>query len=95
MIACPLFDLNDLKSDKTGILTSKVTKPICGPFDIAITPGVGFTVAGERLGYGNGYYDRWFSEHKVRTKIGVAFETQLVKQLPHRIYRYFFRYSCD
>jgi len=82
MIAVPLSDLSDLKPDKMGILTPKINQSSSGPFDIAITPGVGFTVTGERLGYGKGYYDRWFSQHKVNTKIGIAFEIQLVEQIP-------------
>ncbi len=82
MIAVPLSDLSDLEPDKMGILTPKINQSASGPFDIAITPGVGFTVSGDRLGYGKGYYDRWFSQNKVTTKIGIAFETQLVDQLP-------------
>ena len=35
-----------------------------------------------QLGYGRGYYDRWFSKNHVKIKIGVAFETQLVSSLP-------------
>ena len=82
MFAVPLSDLSDLEPDKMGILTPKFNQSASGPFDTAITPGVGFTVTGERLGYGKGYYDRWFSQNKVKTKIGIAFEVQLVDQLP-------------
>jgi len=82
MIAVPLSDLSDLEPDKMGILTPKNNQSASAPFDIAITPGVGFTATGERLGYGKGGYDRWFSQNKVKTKIGVAFEIQLVEQLP-------------
>ncbi len=82
MFAVPLTDLSDLEPDKMGILTPKINQPASDPFDIAITPGVGFTITGERLGYGKGYYDRWFFHNKVQTKIGIAFETQLVEQLP-------------
>ena len=82
MIAVPLSDLSDLEPDKMGILTPKINQSASDPFDIAITPGVGFTVTGERLGYGKGYYDRWFSQNKVKTKIGIAFEIQLLEQLP-------------
>tara|TARA_R110002072_G_scaffold3149_3_gene23437 strand:+ start:92965 stop:93537 length:573 start_codon:yes stop_codon:yes gene_type:complete len=82
MIAVPLTDLSDLEPDKMGILTPKGNQPASTPFDIALTPGVGFTAKGERLGYGKGYYDRWFSQNVVKTKIGIAFEIQLLKQLP-------------
>jgi len=82
MSAVPVDDLSDLEPDKMGILTPKINQSASPPFDIAITPGVGFTVTGERLGYGKGYYDRWFSQNKVKTKIGIAFEIQLLEQLP-------------
>ena len=82
MIAVPLDDLDELEPDKMGILTPKSNQAAPGPFDIVITPGVGFTETGDRLGYGRGYYDRWFSNNKVKTKIGVAFEAQVVAKLP-------------
>jgi 5-formyltetrahydrofolate cyclo-ligase len=82
MLAIPLKDLSDLKPDKMGILTPKSNQAASATFDIAITPGVGFTTTGDRLGYGRGYYDRWFSKNKVKTKIGIAFEVQIVDELP-------------
>jgi 5-formyltetrahydrofolate cyclo-ligase len=82
MIAAPLTNMSDLEPDKMGILTPKSNQAAAGPFDIAITPGVGFTDRGDRLGYGRGYYDRWFSNNKVKTKIGIAFEVQVVEELP-------------
>ena len=82
MIAVKLSDQNDLAPDSMGILTPNSDQEISGPFDIAITPGLGFTNKGERLGYGRGYYDRWFSKHKVKTKIALAFELQLIDVLP-------------
>ncbi len=67
MLAIPLKDLSNLEPDKMGILTPKSSQAASVAFDIAITPGVGFTTKGERLGYGRGYYDRWFSKNKVKT----------------------------
>ncbi len=82
MRAIPLKDLSDLEADKMGILTPKSSQVASDTFDIAITPGVGFTTKGDRLGYGRGYYDRWFSKNQVKTKIGLAFEVQIVDELP-------------
>jgi 5-formyltetrahydrofolate cyclo-ligase len=45
-------------------------------------PGLGFTRTGARIGYGAGYYDRWLAAHPRTTRIGVAFECQLVAVLP-------------
>jgi 5-formyltetrahydrofolate cyclo-ligase len=50
--------------------------------DVVVAPGIGFTVRGDRLGYGAGHYDRWFSRHRPRHKIALAFDAQIVESLP-------------
>ena len=82
MIAIKLDSLSDLEPDNIGILTPKSGEILLEPIDIAITPGIGFTKTGGRIGYGRGYYDRWFSKNLVKTKIGIAFEEQIVEKLP-------------
>ena len=82
MIAIRLSNLSDLEPDKIGILTPKTGEILLEPIDVVITPGLGFTRKCERLGYGRGYYDRWFSKNSVKTKIGVAFEIQITDNLP-------------
>lgn len=82
MQAISLSDFSELGPDRRGILTPKSNRAATHSFDIAITPGLAFTEKGERLGYGRGYYDRWFSQNTVKTKIGLAFEVQIVDALP-------------
>lgn len=51
--------------------------------DVVVVPGLAFTVAGDRLGQGGGWYDRFLS--KVRpdcVSIGVCFSEQLVDAVP-------------
>lgn len=50
--------------------------------DTAVVPGVAFSPAGDRLGRGGGYYDRWLARHRPRRVIGLAFEDQIVDHLP-------------
>lgn len=82
MLSVPIKGWEGLQPDRMGILTPTGNTHDDGPFDVAITPGVAFTEAGARLGYGRGYYDRWFSRHSVDTKIAVCFEEQIVDAVP-------------
>ena len=49
--------------------------------DVVIVPGVGFDLAGRRLGYGAGYYDRTLAAYQGQ-RIGLAYELQVVPRLP-------------
>jgi len=50
--------------------------------DVCVTPGLAFTEQGGRLGYGGGYYDRFFADHPRALPIGYCFEEQLVDDVP-------------
>ncbi len=82
MLSVPMTGWEGLEPNRMGILTPVSSEHDLGPFDVAITPGVAFTTAGERLGYGRGYYDRWFANHAVGTKVAIGFEAQIVDALP-------------
>src|SRR3954468_1621601 len=49
--------------------------------DFILVPGLGFAVAGQRLGRGKGYYDRLLTK-AIGFKCGVAFDWQVVADLP-------------
>jgi len=54
--------------------------------DIFLVPLVAFDKFGNRLGYGAGFYDRYFStlsKHKKVFKIGVGFSFQMCKKIPN------------
>ncbi|MEX2515369.1 MAG: 5-formyltetrahydrofolate cyclo-ligase [Gammaproteobacteria bacterium] len=82
MLAVPIKGWEDLQPDRLGILSPIAATASDGPFDVVITPGVAFTETGQRLGYGRGYYDRWFSQHPSAGKVALTFEAQIVPELP-------------
>lgn len=47
--------------------------------DVVITPAVAFDRSGRRIGYGGGFYDRFFPKTRQdAARIGIAFDVQLV-----------------
>lgn len=50
--------------------------------EIIVTPLLAFDKEGYRLGYGGGYYDRYFASHK-GLRVGLAYEGQAADILPH------------
>lgn len=50
--------------------------------DVLIMPLVGFTDDGQRIGQGGGHYDRWLADNDAALAIGLAWDCQLVDNLP-------------
>jgi len=74
---------NDTSKGKYSILEPMPHTEIINPADVdlAIIPGVGFDKKGHRIGYGKAYYDG-LSAHLKCTKIGLAYEVQIVDNIP-------------
>jgi len=82
MIAVRFDGWSDVDSGILGIPAPYSTSEFTAELGVCITPGLGFTLSGQRLGYGLGYYDKWLARHQVRLKLAVCYECQLVEELP-------------
>lgn len=60
---------------------------------IVLVPALAFTRQGERLGYGGGYYDRFYAHAYLKVKhwLGIAFSSFIVSQIPTEIHDF----KCD
>ncbi len=82
MIAVQLGAWDDLEPAELGILTPNASDPVQENIDVCITPGLGFSPSGQRLGFGRGYYDKWFSTNTVKHKIAICYTCQLLESIP-------------
>ena len=74
---------SQLISGQFGILEPRLECPVCklNELDLALVPGIGFSLNGCRLGRGKGYFDRMLSEVR-GWKCGVAFDWQVTVEIP-------------
>ncbi|MAG17877.1 MAG: 5-formyltetrahydrofolate cyclo-ligase [Candidatus Diapherotrites archaeon] len=75
-----------LAENKRGILEPKEELFISpNEIELFIVPGLAFDKEGNRLGWGKGFYDHFFNFNKIDAKkIGLAFDFQIVIQIPHK-----------
>lgn len=63
-----------------------IPEPFCGadePCEVALVPLIAVDREGYRLGYGGGYYDRYFARRPETLRVGLAYAGQAVEKLPH------------
>ena len=82
MVAVAFPGWDNLRPGALGIPSPPDDTPWQHQIDLAVVPGLGFSMTGERLGHGAGYYDRWLEEYPKIVKIGVAFDYQIVACVP-------------
>lgn len=64
-----------------------IMEPLGGyPLDVknplVVVPGLGFDKDKNRIGYGKGFYDRYFARFPSCRKIGAAYEAQIIDYIP-------------
>ncbi len=86
-------NFESLVSGSFGILEPEEgSLPALGISAPVITPGLAFSRKGERIGYGGGYYDRFFFKEPEHVRIGLAYPFQVqeldcVQQHDQRIHK--------
>ncbi len=82
--------LDELHRGSFGLLEPDEDAPLYDPSadprgSLAFAPAIAFDRAGYRLGYGGGYYDRFFNAYS-GSVIGVIFSDFILPSLPHGRY---------
>ncbi|HEX8058281.1 MAG TPA: 5-formyltetrahydrofolate cyclo-ligase [Novosphingobium sp.] len=75
------YDDSDLEQGPYGHLQPTAEAEPAAP-GLVIVPLIAFTAEGGRLGQGGGHYDRWLEAHPEVIPVGMAWDNQLVDELP-------------
>lgn len=82
MAYAELAAMEDLASGAHGIPEPRPPRTFLDAVDVALVPGLLFTPQGARLGNGGGYFDRLLASMPGTARVGLAFEAQVVDELP-------------
>ncbi len=78
---------SSMRKGEFGILESEGEALVdLSLIDMVIVPGVAFTLKGERMGRGGGYYDRLLPSMPLSIKMGVGYKCQLRDHIPVQIH---------
>jgi 5-formyltetrahydrofolate cyclo-ligase len=80
------FDKIKFTKGKYEIFENSMSTTSIDQMDLLIIPGIAFDLQGSRIGYGKGYYDRFLSSRKAKYVIGLAYEAQVVNEIPNNDY---------
>ncbi len=89
-VYCPRVEGKDVQAVVYGgdfsLSDFRIREPIGAPFDgeihVAIVPFLAVDEEGNRLGYGGGYYDRYFAKNPTTKRIAYGFDFQVQKSVP-------------
>lgn len=73
---------DDLVIDPLGFRGAAATADEATSLDVIVVPAIALDASGNRLGYGAGFYDRTLARFGSAKKIGVAYDFQLLAEVP-------------
>ena len=78
-----IIDFENLVEGKFGIFEPiEIMRIAYKNIDAVLVPGIVFDKNGHRIGYGFGYYDKFLRKVPKAAKIGLAFDFQVVDNIP-------------
>lgn len=84
------FEVNsfaDLKVGNFGVMEPDMISLVeCTKETLVIVPGIAFDKEGYRIGFGAGYYDRYFSTREPLATFGIGYAWQLFTSLPKEVH---------
>jgi 5-formyltetrahydrofolate cyclo-ligase len=75
-------DVASLAEAGNGFAEPPGAAPACEALDLILVPALAVDPSGQRIGYGAGYYDRALKTTPRKTTIAVAYDWQLVAEIP-------------
>ena len=83
MVFAQVKDLNnDLEVGAYKIMEPKDHCEQIEKIDLVLVPGIAWDMQGHRIGYGQGYYDRYLAKPQT-VSIGLAYDFQLFEEVQH------------
>jgi len=89
IVLSELSNWNHLEYGEYGILEPKkefLQEISIESIDLMFIPGIAFDIHGNRIGHGKGYYDRLLKNPHNAIRVGLAFELQIVDNIPAEAY---------
>lgn len=77
-----LKSLAEIEEGRFGTKHPAGSMVYTGDIDLFIVPGVAFDGSNHRLGYGAGYYDRFFATQPKGYKLGLCYPFQVLENIP-------------